>query len=141
MFSLLCAAGEGGCLYAFGEPDGCGLDACFVPKTCIDEALQQFPSAFHEEALYAPIVEVGQYLLDAFVTIDDGWRAAVHEVKAGGQYAVAVDSEPQRIGSRPVSCGEGRVVDEGSSSADEYSSAPCSQPMNKSLRQGVGEED
>ena len=85
MFSLLCAAGEGGCLYAFGELDGCGLDACFVPKTCIDEALQQFPSAFPVAAPCAPMVEVGQYLGDAFVTIDDGWRAAVHEVKAGGQ--------------------------------------------------------
>ena len=95
---------------ALAEAQGCSLDACFVPKAFVDKALKQFRSTFHEEALNASSVEVRQYLLDAFVAVDDRRSAVVLEMKSGRKYAVAVDGEAKRVGPRPKSCGERRIV-------------------------------
>ena len=66
--------------YALSQTDGSRFDAGFVPKTFVDEALQQLGTAFYEETLYAALIQVGKYLPEALVGIDNGGCAAIHQM-------------------------------------------------------------
>ena len=63
--------------HAFAQTEWCRLDAGLVSKSFIDKALQQFLSAFHDEALNASTIEVGHDFLEVLTGVDDGRRAAV----------------------------------------------------------------
>ena len=117
------------------------LDSGFVPKPLVDETLEQFSTPFHHKALYASIVEVVEYLGDAFLRVDDGWRATVLQMKRLWQTVMSVDGKAQRIRPLPISCSEGRVVSMGCPGTDKDGLVPGTKTMNKGLCQGIRKEN